>query len=63
MPMAQVTLADHSTWKARRVGIAPDKDLAVLKVDAPRECSAIPLRNLKDLQVGQKVFAIGNPLV
>ena len=60
--VAQVTLADHSTWKARRVGIAPDKDLAVLKVDAPRgQLRAIPLGTSKDLQVGQKVFAIGNP--
>jgi len=59
---AQVTLADHSTWKARRVGIAPDKDLAVLKIDAPRtQLRAIPLGTSKDLQVGQKVFAIGNP--
>ena len=59
---AQVTLADHSTWKARRVGIAPDKDLAVLKIDAPRtQLPAIPLGTSKDLQVGQKVFAIGNP--
>jgi len=60
--VAQVTLADHSTWKARRVGIAPDKDLAVLRVDAPRaQLRAIPLGTSKDLQVGQKVFAIGNP--
>src|SRR3970282_626148 len=32
---AQVTLADQSNWKARVVGVAPDKDLAVLKIDAP----------------------------
>ena len=60
--VAQVTLADHSSWKARRVGIAPDKDLAVLKIDAPRgQLRAIPLGTSKDLQVGQKVLAIGNP--
>jgi S1-C subfamily serine protease len=60
--VAQVTLADHSNWKARRVGIAPDKDLAVLKIDAPRgQLRPIPLGISKDLQVGQKVFAIGNP--
>jgi S1-C subfamily serine protease len=49
-------------WNARLVGAAPDKDLAVLKIDA----SASGLRPLligssHDLQVGQKVFAIGNP--
>jgi S1-C subfamily serine protease len=59
---AEVTLADHSHWKARRVGIAPDKDLAVIRIDAPRErLRAIPLGTSKDLLVGQKVFAIGNP--
>ncbi|MBI3924236.1 MAG: trypsin-like peptidase domain-containing protein [Armatimonadetes bacterium] len=58
----QVTLNDHSQWQARVVGVAPDKDLAVLKVDAPREAlKAIPLGSSSDLQVGQKVFAVGNP--
>jgi len=59
---AQVTLADQSTWKARRVGVAPDKDLAVLRIDAPaNKLRAIPVGTSKDLQVGQSVFAIGNP--
>jgi len=59
---AQVTLADRSTYKARVVGIAPDKDLAVLRIDAPTaKLPAIPLGTSKDLQVGQSVFAIGNP--
>lgn len=59
---AQVTLADHSTWKARRVGVAPDKDLAVLKIDVPKNrLPPIPIGSSKDLQVGQRVFAIGNP--
>jgi len=60
--VAQVTLADHSTWKARRVGVAPDKDLAVLRIEAPRNrLKPIPIGTSDDLQVGQKVFAIGNP--
>jgi S1-C subfamily serine protease len=59
---AQVTLADQSNWKARLVGAAPDKDLAVLKIDAPaNRLPAIPVGASKDLQVGQTVFAIGNP--
>lgn len=59
---AQVTLADHSTWKARRVGVAPDKDLAVLRIDAPKSrLRPIAIGLSKDLQVGQTVFAIGNP--
>lgn len=59
---AQVTLADQSTYKARVVGVAPDKDLAVLRIDAPAaKLQAIPLGTSRDLQVGQSVFAIGNP--
>jgi S1-C subfamily serine protease len=59
---AQLTLADQSNWKARVVGVAPDKDLAVLRIDAPaNRLHAIPIGSSKDLQVGQSVFAIGNP--
>jgi S1-C subfamily serine protease len=59
---AQVTLGDQTTWKARRVGVAPDKDLAVLRIDAPtNRLQPIPIGTSKDLQVGQSVFAIGNP--
>ena len=59
---AQVTLADQSNWKARVVGAAPDKDLAVLRIDAPaNRLQPIPIGTSKDLQVGQSVFAIGNP--
>jgi S1-C subfamily serine protease len=59
---ATVTMAEHSNWKAHLVGAYPDKDLAVLRVDAPREnLYPIPIGTSHDLQVGQKVFAIGNP--
>lgn len=59
---ANVTLYDQSTWKAKLVGWEPDKDLAVLKIDAPRErLRALALGTSGDLLVGQKVFAIGNP--
>jgi S1-C subfamily serine protease len=59
---ARVTLADQSTWPAQLVGVEPDKDIAVLKIDAPKHrLPPIPLGTSGDLQVGQKVFAIGNP--
>jgi S1-C subfamily serine protease len=59
---AQVTLADGSTWNAKLVGTFPDKDLAVLRIDAPRvKLQPIVVGGSDDLQVGQKVFAIGNP--
>jgi S1-C subfamily serine protease len=58
----QVTLADQSTWPASPVGIAPDKDLAVLKIDAPPELlQPLLVGESRDLEVGQSVFAIGNP--
>ena len=58
----RVTLADHSSWPARLVGYAADKDLAVLKIDAPEDkLHALPLGESANLVVGQKVFAIGNP--
>ena len=60
--IANVTLWDHSNHKARLVGIAPNYDLAVLRIDAPAsKLRPIPVGESSDLQVGQKVFAIGNP--
>ena len=59
---ARVTLADQSSWPATLVGASADRDLAVLRINAPRDkLPAIPLGSSRDLQVGQKVFAIGNP--
>ncbi len=59
---AQVTLSDQSTWDAEIVGRAPAKDLAVLKIAAPPEkLRPIIVGSSNDLQVGQKVYAIGNP--
>jgi S1-C subfamily serine protease len=58
----EVTLADHTTWKAVLVGAAPDRDLAVLQISAPlTKLRPIPVGDSDTLQVGQKVFAIGNP--
>ncbi len=58
----EVTMADHSKWKAILVGAAPDKDLAVLQISAPSSLlKPIPVGESSDLLVGQKVFAIGNP--
>jgi len=57
-----VTLSDQTNWKAVVVGAEPDKDLAVLRISAPAEkLTPILVGTSKGLQVGQKVFAIGNP--
>ena len=59
---AQVLLADGSEWQAKLVGAFPDRDLAVLKIEAPRnKLPPIAVGTSRDLVVGQKVFAIGNP--
>ena len=58
----RVTLADHSEWDARVVGVSPDQDLAVLFINAPRtRLKPIAIGQSDNLQVGQRVFAIGNP--
>lgn len=57
-----VRLADQSTWQAEIVGAEPDKDIAVLRIEAPPEkLRPLPMGTSADLRVGQKVFAIGNP--
>ncbi len=59
---AQVTLADQSNWEAKVIGIAPEKDLAVLQIEAPNDkLFPIPVGTSDDLLVGQSVYAIGNP--
>jgi len=58
----EVTLADGSKWPAKLVGSDPDSDLAVIKIDAPKEkLKIIPMGDSKNLKIGQKVLAIGNP--
>ena len=59
---ASVTLNDGSTYPAKIVGTAPDKDLAVLHIDAPpQKLLPLPVGQSANLKVGQKVLAIGNP--
>ncbi len=60
--VARVTLSDQSEWNAKLVGAFADRDLAVLRIDAPREkLRAIAIGSSRDLVVGQRVYAIGNP--
>jgi len=59
---ARVTLADQSSWDAQLIGAFPDRDLAVLRIEAPADkLPPIALGSSRDLQVGQRVYAIGNP--
>ena len=57
-----VTFPSHDVLDAELAGFDKDHDLAVLKVDARgKTLPALPLGRSNELQVGQKVFAIGNP--
>src|SRR5690606_9583887 len=57
-----ITLQDQSTWPAEIVGLAPEKDLAVLKINAPdKKLHPLPRGDSTLLSVGHKVLAIGNP--
>ena len=58
----EVILSDHKPYNARIVGTAPNYDLAVLKIDAPKELlKPVSIGNSKSLRVGQKALSIGNP--
>lgn len=53
---------DPKQYKAKIVGVAPEKDIAVLKLEEkPQKLSPIVFGSSKDLVVGQYSFAIGSP--
>jgi S1-C subfamily serine protease len=57
----RVVLADRSEWKVTIVGVAPEYDIAVLKISDQAPLKKIKVGTSKDLEVGQKCYAIGNP--
>ena len=57
---ALVRLADGDTRRARLVGADPTHDLAVLRID-DADAPPLPIGTSGEVQVGQKVLAIGNP--
>ena len=57
-----VTLSDQREFDATVVGLAPERDLAVLRlIDPPEGLIELPLGDSSELSVGRKVLAIGNP--
>ena len=56
----EVTLANKKKYKADVIGADRSHDLAVIKINAPN-LSPVTLGDSSRLQVGQKVYAIGNP--
>jgi S1-C subfamily serine protease len=57
-----VMLFDGNSYEARPVGTDPINDIAVIKIDAPRD-ALFPIRlgDSSEMKVGMRVFAIGNP--
>jgi S1-C subfamily serine protease len=57
-----VTLSNSISYPAVLVGQDPDTDIAILKIDAPPEqLEPISWGDSQSLQVGQRIYAIGNP--
>lgn len=57
----QVTLSDQSQYNARAVDTDRSDDLALIKITPKRKQGFLRLGDSDQLQVGQKVLAIGNP--
>jgi putative serine protease PepD len=58
----EVTLSDGTKLPGELVGTDPDNDLAIIRIETPKnKLHVLPLGRSSDLQVGQKVMAIGNP--
>ncbi|MEQ9464511.1 MAG: trypsin-like peptidase domain-containing protein [Haliea sp.] len=57
-----VTLQDQTEFDAAVIGVAPEKDLAVLRIEnPPASLTKLPVGDSSELSVGRKVLAIGNP--
>jgi S1-C subfamily serine protease len=56
----EVTLYNRKKYRAKIVGTDRAHDLAIVQIEAPNLTPAV-LGDSRNLQVGQKVYAIGNP--
>jgi S1-C subfamily serine protease len=56
----EVTLHNRKKYSAKVVGTDRAHDLAIIQIKAP-DLAAMTLGDSRNLQVGQKVYAIGNP--
>jgi len=57
-----VTLFNGETYEAKTIGVDPNTDVAIVKVDAPQdELFPVEFGDSSELLVGQTVYAIGNP--
>ena len=51
----------ESSREAQLVGVDPNTDVAVLKIDVPEELPMLPFADSDSVKVGQFAIAIGNP--
>jgi len=56
-----ITLRDEREFKAIMIGVDPDSDLAVLKIETDISLPDIQMGRSDDLMIGETVIAIGNP--
>ena len=56
----EVTTSDKKKYKAQIIGVDPPHDLAVIQIPS-KSVPTAEIGDSKNLTVGQKVFAIGNP--
>jgi S1-C subfamily serine protease len=58
----EVTFGNHNTYKARLIGADTVNDIALIQIDAKGHAlTPLPLGDSRNLEVGQRVLAIGNP--
>ncbi|MBM3725289.1 MAG: trypsin-like serine protease [Acidobacteria bacterium] len=60
-PEITVTLPDRSRYKAKLLDRDPNNDLALIQIQPKGAISFLRLGESDNIQVGQKVLAIGNP--
>jgi S1-C subfamily serine protease len=56
----EAALSDKHKYKAKVLARDPNHDLALIKIDAPN-LTPVTLSDSRNLMVGQRVYAIGNP--
>ncbi|MCP4340990.1 MAG: DegQ family serine endoprotease [Desulfobulbaceae bacterium] len=57
----KVTLSDDRDFTAKVIGTDPQTDVALLKIEDPKNLPVLPLGDSSKLEAGEWVIAIGNP--
>jgi serine protease Do len=57
----KVTLSDNRDFDAKIIGTDPQTDVALIKIEDPKNLPVLPLGDSADLEAGEWVIAIGNP--